>query len=314
VQVAVRQFVKNFEITFSRRKVTMGMRIRTNVASLQSQRYLTENTARQNDSLEKLSSGYRINKSSDDAAGLAISESLRAKVRGLNVAKRNANDGVSMIQIAEGSMNEMSNILTRMRELTVQSATDTLGNNERSFLNKEYTQLVKEFDRISKTTEFNNIKLFDTGEQEQFVIQVGTNGSSEEGENPDTISINLQGLKFNSEELGLGSESEIGPMAVGESGPSREEVAAKLSVIDSSIERVASERATLGAVQSRLNSAINNLSVSTENQTMAQSRIKDVDFAEESTKLIQSKILTQSSSAVLAQANQSPEMALQLLR
>ena len=140
----------------------MGMRIRTNVASLQAQRNLLENAQKQNDSLERLASGYRINKSADDAAGLAISESLRGKIRSLNVAKRNANDGISLIQIAEGSMNEMSNIVIRLRELTAQAASDTLGGEERSYLNREYTQLVQEVDRIGKTAEFNNIKLFDT--------------------------------------------------------------------------------------------------------------------------------------------------------
>ncbi len=291
----------------------MGMRIRTNVPSLTSQRYVSQNSAELNSSLEKLSSGYRINKSADDAAGLAVSESLRAKTRGLNVAKRNANDGISMLQIAEGSMNEMSNILIRLRELTVQASSDTIGDKERGFLNREYTQLVDEVDRITKTAEFNNIKLFDTGDRSQFVLQVGVNGSAPE-DNTDTISINLEGLKFSSEDLNLGKESEIGPQVDGEDGPSRDEIAAKLSTIDDAIGRIASERATLGSVQSRLGSTINNLSISIENMSTAQSRIKDVDFAEESSTLAQANVMRSSSTAVLAQANQAPEMALQLLR
>ncbi|MGE0171231.1 MAG: flagellin [Oligoflexales bacterium] len=290
----------------------MGMRINTNVASLTAQRYLESNNASLSDSLERLSSGFRINKSADDAAGLAVSEGIRAKVRGLGVAKRNANDGISMIQIAEGSMNEMSNILIRLRELTVQSASDTIGSVERGYLNREYTQLVDEIDRIAKTTEYNSLKLFDTGDQTSFVIQVGTSGSAPE-ENRDTISINLEGLKFSSEDLGLGKENEIGPIDGGDS-PTRDEIAQKLGTIDSALDRFASERATLGSVQSRLTSSLNNLGVSVENLETAKSRIKDVDFAAESTRLAQAQVLKASSTSVLAQANQAPEMALQLLR
>lgn len=291
----------------------MGMRIRTNVPSLTSQRYVSQNSAELNSSLEKLSSGYRINKSADDAAGLAVSESLRAKTRGLNVAKRNANDGISMLQIAEGSMNEMSNILIRLRELTVQASSDTIGDRERGFLNREYTQLVDEVDRITKTAEFNNIKLFDTGDRSEFVLQVGVNGSAPE-DNIDTISISLEGLKFSSEDLELGKDSEIGPKTEGEEGPSRDEISAKLGTIGNAIGRLASERATLGSVQSRLGSTINNLSISIENMSTAQSRIKDVDFAEETSVMAQANVMRSSSTAILAQANQAPEMALQLLR
>ena len=157
----------------------MGMRIRTNVSAITAQRFMSDNRDAMAKNLERLSSGYRINKSSDDAAGLAISESLRGKVRGLNVAKRNANDAVSMVQVAEGSMNEMTNILIRLRELTVQSATDTLGNKERGYLNTEYTQLGDELDRIGNTTEFNGIKIFDKEQKrDQFVIQVAAQSSA----------------------------------------------------------------------------------------------------------------------------------------
>lgn len=290
----------------------MGMRIRTNVSSQVAQRHMEKNNNAMQGSLEKLSSGHRINKSSDDAAGLAITESLRGKVRGLNVAKRNANDAVSLVQVAEGSMNEMTNILIRLRELSVQSATDTLGDRERGFLNREYVQLVDEMDRIAKTTEFNGTKIFDVeNEKDSYVIQVGTNGTSPE-ENTDTITISLEGLKFDSEALGLGKEAEIGP--TDGDGPSRDEIAEKLVTIDSALSRVASERATLGAVQNRLGSAISNLGISIESQTAAMSRIKDVDFASETAELTQSRIMTSSSTSVLSQANQMPEMALQLLR
>ena len=291
----------------------MGMRIRTNVASLTAQRFMSDNKDAMGKNLEKLSSGYRINKSADDAAGLAISESLRGKIRGMNVAKRNANDAVSMVQVAEGSMNEMTNIMIRLRELAVQAGTDTLGDRERSFLNREYTQLTDELDRISNTTEFNGIKIFDKeADRDQFVIQVGVNGTKPE-DNADTISISLKGLKFNTEDLGLGKGDEIGSLDGGP-GPAIEEISAKLNVIDEALSKIASERATLGSVQSRLGSALSNLSIGVENMETAKSRIKDVDFASETAELAQNRILTSSTTSVLQQANATPDMALQLLR
>lgn len=300
----------------------MGMRIRTNVQSLIAQRHLTDNSNRMGESLEKLSSGYRINKSKDDAAGLAISENLRGTVRGLNVAKQNASDAISMVQVAEGAMNEMGNIMIRMRELTVQSASDTIGDKERSFLNREYTQLADEIQRIANTTEFNGNHFFQTGGEgdehikTQFVIQVGVNGS-DPAANKDTLTIDLSGLKINVQDMGLVDESgaSIGPKNPSdESFPSQQEVASKLTVLDKALFSLSSERAGLGSMQSRLGSTINNLSISTENMQTAMSRIKDVDFAEETASLAQSRILSQSSISVLAQANQSSEMALQLLR
>lgn len=291
----------------------MGLRIRTNVSSLVAQRNAQNNTNTMDQSLERLSSGYRINKSSDDAAGLAVSESLRAKVRGLNQAKRNANDAVSMVQIAEGSLNETTNILVRMRELTVQSASDTIGDVERGYLNKEYVQLSDEIDRIAKTTEFNSLKLFDPDQKDKLIIQVGVNKSDPE-DNKDTISLSLEGLKsFNTEALGLGKGSEIGPLEEGDT-IDRETITDQLSKIDNAITRLAGERATLGATQSRLGSAVSNLSIQTENLSTAQSRIRDVDYAEETSKMTQAKVLSQSSLSVLMQANAQPEMALQLLR
>jgi len=291
----------------------MGMRIRTNVPAITAQRFMSDNKDAMSKSLERLSSGYRINKSSDDAAGLAISESLRGKIRGLNVAKRNANDAVSMVQVAEGSMNEMTNILIRLRELTTQSSTDTIGERERSFLNREYTQLADEIDRIGNSTEFNGIKIFDkSSDRDQFVIQVGTNGTSPES-NTDTISISLAGLKFNTQDLGLGKGAEIGSLD-GSAGPSLDEISGKLNTIDEALNKIASERATLGSVQSRLGSALSNLGINVENMETAKSRIKDVDFAEETATLAQSRILTSASTSVLQQANAAPEQVLQLLR
>ncbi len=290
----------------------MGMRIRTNVPSLTAQRFLTQNTGNLTQSFERLSSGFRINKSADDAAGLAISENMRAKVRGLNQNKRNANDAVSMVQIAEGGMNEMSNILIRARELTIQAASDTIGDTERGFLNREYTQLVDEIDRIAATTEFNGLKMFSGERPEQFIIQVGPNGTAPEL-NMDTITIDLSGLNFTTADMELGKGPEIGPKD-GSDAPSREEIAAKLSPIDNALSRIASERATLGSIQSRLGSAVNNLGVSVENLELAKSRIRDVDFAAETAELTQARILTNSNVAILTQANATPEMALALLR
>jgi flagellin len=290
----------------------MGMRIKTNVSSLIAQRQLQNNSANLSDSMQKLSTGHRINKSADDAAGLAVSTSMGAKIRGMNQAKRNANDAVSMLQVAEGAMEEMTNMTVRLRELTVQSASDTIGDRERSYLNKEYTALVDEIDRIAATTEFNGNKMF-SSEKEEFVIQVGTNNSDPD-ENQDTVTINLAGLRFNSEDLELGKEDEIGPSEPGDSGPDRSDIAGKLENIDLALEKFSNERATLGSVQSRLNSAINNIGVSVENMSSAKSRIKDVDFASETATFAQQKILLQSGTSVLSQANIQPEMALALIR
>ncbi len=282
----------------------MGLRIRTNVESLTAQRSMGQNNEGMTSSLERLSSGYRINKSADDAAGFAISENLRAKTRGLNQAKRNANDGVSLVQVAEGSLNEVNSILVRLRELSVQAASDTLGDKEKGFLQKEYTQLVDEVDRISQTTEFNGMSLLsDEAAQSEISIQVGYNG-----EKQDTIR-----LKLSDTSEGINSES-LKIKDTNLAGESREVIAGNLGVIDDALTKVASQRASLGASQSRLTSAINNLSINTESLQAANSRIRDVDFAEETAKLTQSRILSQSSLAVLSQANQRPEMALTLLR
>ena len=293
----------------------MGLRIRTNVASLNAQRNMGNSTGAMQENIAKLSSGYRINKASDDAAGLAISETMRAKTRSLDVAKRNAADGVSLVQTAEGSMNEVSNILIRMRELATQASSDTIGNNERSYSNGEYVQLVNEIQRISNTTNFNGIPLLAgqeaVGDDKMFTIHVGAGDGSKE--NTDTIQIGVDRLKINVEDLGLGTGSEIGPSEKGEAF-TRDIAAQKLSVIDNALDKVASSRAYVGAQQSRLGSTINNLGVQIENLKSANSRIRDVDFAEETAAFTQNKILQQAGGSVLMQANQAPEVALSLLR
>ena len=295
----------------------MGLRIRTNVASLTAQRQLARTTQNMDDSLEKLSSGYRINKSADDAAGLAISESLRAKIRSLAQAKRNANDGISLVQVAEGSMNEISNILVRLRKLATQTATETIGNQERSFANREYTQLVDEIDRIANATEFNSLRMLKGSEEnggiEELTIHIGAGDGTVP--NVDTLEIMVDELKVSAGEdgLGLGKGSEIGPVDISETF-TRDIAAAKLPVIDLALKSVAGTRSTLGAKQSRLMAAVNNLSVQIENLSTTNSRVRDVDFASETARLTQEKIMSQSGVSVLQHANVAPELALALLR
>ena len=293
----------------------MGLRIRTNVASLVAQRRMGQTTAAMAENMEKMSSGLRINKSADDAAGLAISETLTGKIRSLDQAKRNANDGISLIQVAEGGMNEISNILMRMRELATQSSSDTIGNLERSYSNKEYTEMVKEIDRISSTAEFNGMQLLGGAEAnnglEKLSIHVGAGDGSVE--NTDTIEIDIGTLKLNAGEvLGLEGGSAIGPEEAG-GDFDRQDAANKLGIIDNAIKKIAGNRATLGAKQSRLNSTINNLGVQVENMSTSRSRIRDVDFAAVTAEFTQNRILAQAGSAVLSQASAVPELALKLI-
>ena len=293
----------------------MGMRVRTNVASLKAQRHLTRNADAKQNTMEQLSSGYRINKSADDAAGLAISETLRGKIRSTEQARRNANDGVSLIQVAEGSMNEIGNILVRMRELATQAASDTIGNRERSYTNKEYRQLVNEIDRITNTTEFNGAKLLGGADANdgvgELVFHVGTGTGVDK--NTDTISLNIEEVKLNSDVFNLGQESEIGPVDPN-GGFSREVAAEKMTTIDNALNHLSGARATLGAKQSRLTSTINNLGVSLENMSITNSRIRDVDFAAATADFTKQRILGQAGASILSQANQDPELALNLLR
>ncbi|MDD9950588.1 MAG: flagellin [Zetaproteobacteria bacterium] len=279
----------------------MSLRIATNVSSLNSQRHLRNTRRLLDKSLERLASGYRINRAGDDAAGLAISEKLRAKVRGLVQAQRNANDGVSLIQVAEGGLNEIQNILVRLRELGVQSASDTIGENERRYLDEEYQSLKEELDRIANSTEFNGTMLLDgTGGTLDF--QVNTGGNNLLG--VDRISFNAFKLDVNADKLGL---EELGIANKFASQRS-------LSILDGAIDEVASIRGELGALENRLTSTVKNISISVENLSAAKSRIKDVDIANESAELTKHNILMQAGISVLSQANNTPQMALQLLQ
>ncbi|MCK5071784.1 MAG: flagellin FliC [Bacteriovoracaceae bacterium] len=276
----------------------MGLRINTNVSSLTAQRTLGRNNAEQSTTLTKLSSGSRITKAADDAAGLAISEKLKAQVRGINQAERNANDGISLIQTAEGGMNEISNILIRLRELSVQSASDTVGNVERSFSDVEYQNLKQEVERISQVTEFNGKKLLN-GEGDKYDFQIGINNDDFK----DRISYNAGATNSSLSGLGL---DEIGVN-------SKESAQQGLEILDHAIQNISGQRADLGAVQNRLTSTIQNLQIGAENLSAANSRIRDTDFASETAKNTKLNILTAAGTSVLSQANNSGQMALKLL-
>lgn len=276
----------------------MGLRINTNVASLNAQRNLVGSKGGLDKSLERLSSGFRINRAGDDAAGLAISENLRAQVRGLKQASRNAQDGVSLIQVAEGGLNEISSIMIRLRELAVQAASDTIGPVERQFLNVEYDQLVSEVDRIADGTEFNGTQLL-SGTGSVLDFQVGTRNDP----NIDRLSFDASKADANSAALGVNLTSVADKASAQNS----------LSAIDSAIVSVSAMRADFGAIQNRLQSTIGNIAISVENLSAANSRIRDVDVAEETAEMTRNNILLQAGTSVLAQANQTSNTALSLL-
>ncbi|NUM89763.1 MAG: flagellin FliC [Bdellovibrionales bacterium] len=276
----------------------MGLRIATNVQALNSQRNLGISNERQALSLAKMASGARITKSGDDAAGLSISEKLRASIRGLQQANRNANDGISLVQVAEGGINEVSNMLIRMRELSVQAASDTIGDLERSFTDKEFQHLKQEIDRVANVTVFNGRTLLD-GTGGSLEIQVGINNVPEE----DRLVYSAGETDVTSGTLGIASTSL-------ESKQTSQE---NLRAIDDAIQRVNQNRAGLGALQNRLQSTINNLGIAVENYSAANSRIRDVDVASETSELTKQKILTEAGVAVLGQANSSQMQALKLL-
>ncbi|RDB36197.1 flagellin [Spirobacillus cienkowskii] len=293
----------------------MGMRIKSNIESLMTQRKLSENLDELNDSLQKLSSGLRINKSADDAAGLAISETMRAKIRSFSQAKRNASDGISLLQTGEGGLSELNNIIIRMRELTTQAASDTVGPTERSFLNKEFQELSQEINRIKDQTEFNGRKILSDEDENNINIQVGVNFRTADGEtNTDNeiITLNFEDLADLNESL-----AELTDLSIeGESGEELEggNVEDIFSTLDNSMLNVTKTRATFGALQSRLNSTITSIDIGSENLSAAQSRIRDVDYASESARFAQSKILVNAGSAIMAQANHFSENVLLFLR
>jgi|SRR6185312_14876631 len=277
----------------------MGLRIATNVASLNAQKHLMGNSLNLNRSFERLSSGSRINRAADDAAGLAISEQLRALIRGYRQADRNANDGVSLVQVAEGSLNEVSNMLIRLRELAVQGASDTVGDTERKFIDVEYQQMKSEIQRITESTEFNGYNLLN-GTGGVIDIQVGVHNDSFQ----DRISFNASAANSTLEALGL----------TGETVATKQSSQMSLDVVDNALTSVNAIRANFGALQNRLVSTSQNLKVADENYSAANSRIRDADIAAETSELSRNQILQQAAISVLAQANSTQNLALKLLQ
>lgn len=276
----------------------MGMRISTNLSAINAQRNLIGSQRQIGKSMAQLSSGSRINIAADDAAGLAISEKFKAGIRSARQANRNANDGISMVQTAEGGLNEVGNIITRLRELGIQAASDTVGDTERGFINKEVTQLKSEMQRIASTTAWGKTKLLD-GTTPIFDFQVGIYNNAEE----DRISFNSGENNANLDTLGL---SEI-------DYASKEGAQGSLALLDSAQTRVNEYRANLGALQNRLVSTVDNLAVYEENMSAANSRIRDTDIAQASSEMTRNNILLQAGTATLAQANQTQQLALKLL-
>jgi flagellin len=273
----------------------MGLRVNTNVASINAQRNLATSTGRLEGNFRRLATGLRISTAADDAAGLAISERLRSQVRSLEQSKRNANDGISMVQTAEGALNEVSSILTRLRELSVQAANGTVSSADKTTLNEEFQSLIDEIDRIGQSTEFNGIKLLN-GSSTTVSFQIGFGTTAD----VDSLSVTLSSARSSTLNLDtLDISTGLQTAAIG--------------VIDSAINTVSSLRGRFGAAQNRLNSTINNLGVQVESLSAAESRIRDVDVAYETAQLTRNSILQQASISILAQTNAQPQAALSLL-
>jgi flagellin len=275
----------------------MGLRIATNVPSLATQRNITTTNEEASKSFARLSSGNRITRAGDDAAGLAISNKLEASVRGMKMAQRNANDGISFVQTAEGGINEVSNILIRLRELSVQAASDTVGDQERGFLNKEVQSLKGEVTRISESTNYNGTNLL-AGKGKSLTFQVG----AEAGE--------MNRIEFDP------GKTNVSAGALGVEGvdlSSKDGALSALTSLDGAINKVNENRSELGALQNRLHSSSNSLGVSIENLSDARSRIADTDIAAETSNMVKNQVLQNAGIAVLAQANAVPNSALKLL-
>ncbi|MFC5997339.1 flagellin [Quadrisphaera sp. GCM10027208] len=282
----------------------MGLQINQNVAALNAYRNLSVTDGQLSKSLERLSSGLRINRAADDAAGLAISEKLRGQVKGLNQAVANAQNGISLIQTAEGALNESHSILQRMRELAVQSANDTNTSADRTQIQKEVDQLASELTRISDTTEFNTKKLLD-GSFTAAQFQIGANADQ-------TLSVSIGAM--DAQTLGVGTLDGATGVTTGlDVSTDAATASSAITTIQTAIDSVSSQRSTLGAVQNRLDHTINNLNVAAENLTASESRIRDTDMAKEMTSFTRAQILSQAGTAMLAQANQVPQSVLRLL-
>lgn len=275
----------------------MGMRITTNVAAINAQRQLVNSQRNIQNSMSQLSSGYRINKSADDAAGLAISENMKAQLRGIGQAKRNANDGISLVSTAEGALGEISNISTRIRELAVQSASDTMGERERNFINEEAQQLKAELARIAAVSKWNDVPLLD-GTTPVFDIQIGSNNTED-----DRIVYDASQAVATLEGLGL---TEL-------SLDTKEGARNAITLLDISQDKVSGMRANIGAIQNRLQSTIDTLSITEENMAAANSRIRDTDIAATSSEMARNTVMLQAGTATLTQANQAAMLAIKLI-
>ena len=271
----------------------MGLRINTNVAALNANRTLRRSTTALNQSLEKLSSGLRINRAADDAAGLAIADGFQAQVRGTEVAQRNAQDGVSLVQTADGALSETTNILQRVRELAVQAANGTQSTNNRTSLNNEVTQLLDQIDDIATDTDFNGIRVLSAAQT--LTLQSGSNPSQ-------TLVISTNGAKTNDLGVSTVSVSSVGAAV------------SAISTIDAALQSISSLRSNLGALQNRLSFTINTLAIQQENATASESAIRDADIAQETIKFTRNQILVSAGTSVLAQANVQPQSALTLLK
>ncbi|HAR41119.1 MAG TPA: flagellin FliC [Bdellovibrionales bacterium] len=277
----------------------MGLTINTNMAAISANRSLTRTSEEQSKVYQRLSSGQRITQAGDDAAGLSISENLRAQVRSMTQAERNANDGISFAQVAEGGLSEIGNIMIRMRELSVQAASDTIGDKERGYINQEVQSLMQEVDRIANVTTFNGTPLLNgQSSKDTLEFQVGTRNDEADR------------IQFNT------SENDVRAQALGIDGMDYSTIDGAreaIDKVDDAIGRVFNSRARLGAMQNKLHATVNNLGIAKENLSQARSRIADTDIAAETSELVRGNILQSAGISVLAQANSAPMGALKLL-
>jgi flagellin len=282
----------------------MPLNINTNVASLNAQRYLNNNSSMLSKSMEKLSSGYRINHAGDDAAGLALSEKLRSQIRGSQKAADNVQDGINVLNIADGAMQSVTDYLQRMRELAVQAGNDTYNTSQRSSMKAEFDQLASGITQISNATQFNGVFLLNGSSQaSSLTLQIGANAAS----GTDTLDIGGQGVfaALDATTLGIGSGTTL---------DSNSAALATISVLDTALSTLNSRRGKIGALSNRLETTATNLATNIENTSASESRIRNVDVAAESAKMSQYQILQQAAAAMLTQANQAPQLALQLLK
>jgi len=275
----------------------MGMVINTNTQAINAQRNLSRTSSSLSTSMARLSSGLRITSAKDDAAGLAISEKMKAQIRGLSQAERNANDGISLVQTAEGAMDEISGMLIRMRELSVQAANGTTDSAQKGFLNNEFSQLSSEITRIANSTEFNGTSLLNASASVTLQVGIGTTTAN------DQLTVDFSDVRATSSSINVSTQN-ISTTSGAQSA---------ISAIDTAITNLSEQRGKLGAFQNRLESTVRNLATTRENLSASNSRIRDVDVASESVSMTRSQILMQAGTAVLAQANGLPGMALALI-